>query len=351
MQTRWIRISLLLLLLVVMVLAAGVGAMKIPVPEVLRILAYKAGIPVHPLPDVAMMNVFWELRLPRVLMAVMIGGGLAIAGASLQGLFRNPLADPMLIGISSGASLAAVLVIVLYSFLPSFLLNWLPRYYLLNVVTFAGACACSLLVFRLSTTGNRTAVASLLLAGLAITALCNAFIGLITYTANDEELRNITFWSLGSLGGASWRITGALAPFIILPVIVLPVLSKSLNAYSLGETEAHYLGVNVRRLKIGILGLSTLAVGAAVASAGMIGFVGLVVPHILRSVTGTDHRQLLFNSAVLGAVLLTLADTVGRTIIAPAELPIGIVTALIGTPVFITLLLKQRKKLGGLETA
>lgn len=351
MSTRWMRIILLLLLATTMVLAAGFGAMQIPAMEVLRILAFKMGMANGPLPDMAMVNVFWELRLPRVLMAVLIGGGLAVAGASLQGLFRNPLADPMLMGISSGASLSAVLLIVLYSLLPVSLVAALPKYYLLNLVTFAGACACSLLVFRLSTTGNRTAVANLLLAGLAITALCNAFIGLATYVANDEELRSITFWNLGSLGGASWKVVGALAPFILLPVVLLPVLAKSLNAYALGETEAHYLGVNVRLLKIGILGMSTLAVGAAVASAGMIGFVGLIVPHILRTLTGTDHRQLLFNSAILGAVLLTLADTIGRTIIAPAELPIGIVTAMIGTPVFIILLLKQKKNLGGMETA
>lgn len=351
MQIKWIRTGLIATLLVTIVLAAGFGAMQIPALEVLRIIALKLGVYLDKAPDSAMVNVFWELRLPRVLMAVLIGSGLAVAGASLQGLFRNPLADPMLIGISSGASLAAVLVIVLYAAIPVSFSQHIPKYYLLNFVTFAGACGCSFLVFRLSTTGNRTAVASLLLAGLAITALCNAFIGLITYAANDEELRSITFWNLGSLGGASWSVIAALAPFILLPVILLPILSKSLNAYSLGETEAHYLGVDVRLLKMGVLLLSTLAVGAAVATAGMIGFVGLVVPHILRTITGTDHRQLLFNSAVLGAILLTLADTIGRTIIAPAELPIGIVTAMIGTPVFITLLLKQKKRIGGLEAA
>ncbi len=351
MRQQWIRISLIVCLLLTFLFAAGIGAMKIPVNEVLGMLGQKLGLPVSQVADEAVQNVFWQIRLPRVVMAVLVGAGLSVAGASLQGLFRNPLADPMLIGISSGASLAAVLMIVLLSALPVAWFTIIPKYYVLNLATFAGACICSVLVFRLSTVGRHTSVANVLLAGLAIAALCNALIGLITYTANDEELRTITFWNLGSLGGSSWSTVTAVAPFCGLPILLLPLLSKALNAYSLGEAEAGYLGINVRRLKWLVITLATLSVGAAVATCGIIGFVGLVVPHILRTATGTDHRHLLFNSALLGAILLTLADTLGRTLIAPAELPIGIVTAMIGTPVFIALLLRQRRKPGGLGLA
>jgi iron complex transport system permease protein len=279
-------------------------------------------------------------------MAVLIGAGLSVAGVAMQGLFRNPMADPGLIGISFGASLFAVLVIVVISALPTLYIDELmPRYYLLSIFTFAGACLTSLLVFRISRTGGKTVLVTLLLAGLAINGLCRALIDLITYTANDQQLRNATIWTMGSLGGATWQIVLMLLPFIITPIILLPRLAKSLNAFALGENEAAYLGINVKRLKTLIIVLATMAVGASVAVAGIIGFVGLIVPHMVRTISGNDHRGLLLNSALAGASLLTLADVCSRVLIAPAELPIGIVTAVLGTPVFVMLLLKQKKQL------
>lgn len=334
------------MLIVTAVVAAGIGAMHIAPQQVIAILLKQMNLHIPVTFDEGQANVLLQIRLPRVIAAMLIGSGLAVAGAAMQGLLRNPMADPTLIGISFGASFFAVLTIVVLSSLP-FLNNGslIPRYYLLNVMTFAGACLTSFLVFQLSRTGGRSLITTLLLSGLAINALCRALTDLVTYVANDEQLRTATFWTMGSLGGVTWSSVLALLPFILVPVILLPRLAKSLNAFALGEQEAAYLGIRVKRLKIAIIVLATLLVGASVAIAGVIGFVGLIVPHMLRSINGSDHRSLLPNSALLGATLLTMADVVSRTIIAPAELPIGIVTAVIGTPVFVILLIKQKKQL------
>lgn len=346
MKQGWLTISLILLLLVAVVLASGIGAMTILPQQVIAILLSKIGVHLPVTYDEGMANVLLQIRLPRVAMAVLIGAGLAVSGAALQGLFRNPMADPALIGISWGASLTAVMVIVLLSSTPlRHIDEYIPRYYLLNIATFVGACLTSILVFRLAKVGGKTSIITLLLAGLALSALCRALTDLITTVANDEQLRTATFWTMGSLGGASWTSVTALIPFIVLPLLVLPVLGKSLNAFALGENEAAYLGINVKKLKLWVLVMATLAVGASVAVSGIIGFVGLIVPHMLRSISGSDHRRLLPNCALLGAALLTLADVISRTLIAPAELPIGIVTAIMGTPVFIALLLKQKRQL------
>lgn len=334
--------ALLLLLVTSIILSAGMGAMHIPPMQVVSIIANALGIHLPVDYNEGMANVLLQIRLPRICLGLLIGAGLAIAGASLQGLFRNPLADARLIGVSSGASLFAVLVIAVLPAMPA-LTHTLPRYYLLNIATFTGACIASVLVFRISKAGSKTMTTTMLLAGLGINALCDSFMGLIISTANNEELRNITFWMLGSLGGANWSMIISLLPFILLPVCLLPRLAKSLNAYSLGEAEAMHLGIRVKQLKATVITLATLSVGASVAAAGIIGFVGLIVPHILRGISGSNHRTLLPQSALLGASLLTLADTLSRTIIAPAELPIGIITALLGTPLFIALLLKQKK--------
>lgn len=328
-------------------MAAGCGAMAISPAQVVAIILNKAGIHLNVAYTEGMENILWQIRLPRVCLGLLIGAALGISGAAMQGLFRNPLADPGLIGISAGASLAAVLTIVVLVGLPAIATqtSFIPQYYLLNIVTFMGACITSLLVFRMSRYQGKTLVATLLLAGIAVNALCSAFTGLITYNANNEQLRNITFWTLGSLGGASWNTVLAILPFVLPPIFLLPSLGKALNAYSLGEAEAGYVGVNVKAMKWKIVILATLAVGASVAVAGIIGFVGLITPHILRTISGSDHRRLLPNSALLGASLLTMADVVSRTIIAPSELPIGIMTAILGTPLFIMLLLKQKKQI------
>ena len=331
-----VRPGLILLLVACVLLAAGRGAMAISPLQVMAVLLDKVGIHLPVAYTEGMEGVLLQIRLPRIILAMLVGAGLAVAGASLQGLFRNPMADPVLIGISSGASLSAVATIVC--------LGGTGSYYLLNAGSFLGACLSSIVVFRLARSGGRTLVAMLLLAGLAVNALCNALTGLITYTANNEQLRSVTFWLMGSLGGASWSIILSLLPFIIIPVVLLPLSAKALNAWSLGEQEALHLGIDVRGLKVRIMVLATLSVGASVAVAGIIGFVGLIVPHIIRTLSGADHRNLLPDSALFGASLLVLADLVSRTLLAPAELPIGIITAVLGTPLFIFLLYRFKRE-------
>lgn len=285
--------------------------------------------------------ILWHIRIPRLLLGLMVGAGLAVCGAVMQGLFRNPLADPGLIGVSSGASLGAALSIVLGGqlMLATEWQRWLTPF-----SAFVFGAAVTLVVYKLASSRGRTEVATLLLAGVAIQAVTGAGIGLLTYLADDTQLRDLTFWSMGSLGGAQWNTVFVTAALSIPTLLVLLGLSRGLNALLLGEAEAAHIGIQVERLKILAITFSALLVGASVAAAGMIGFVGLVAPHLIRLSLGADHHFLLPASAVLGGVLLVLADVLARTIVSPAELPIGILTALIGGPFFIYLLLQQRER-------
>lgn len=339
---RWVLAGLVLLLLLTVVLSACIGAMKISYADFMQITGYHLGL-AEASPSLQKGPVLMVIRLPRIVLGVLVGASLGISGAALQGLFRNPLAEPGLIGISSGAALFATAVIVLEgSILNGF--RELFGYYGLMLAAFAGACICALLVYRLAVSQGRAVVAMLLLAGIAINALSGSFTGMFTYLSTNEQLRSITFWMLGSLGGGSWETVTALLPFTLAPLVLLPFMAKSLNAFSLGEQQAFHLGVRTGNVKKGVLILATMAVGASVAVSGVIGFVGLVIPHILRMCFGADHRLILPGSALFGAAILVLSDLVSRTIVAPAELPIGILTAVIGCPVFIYIIFRERKK-------
>lgn len=288
----------------------------------------------------AVMN---AIRLPRVLLAAVVGVALAVSGAAMQGLFRNPLADPGLIGISSGAALAVAAVIVLGNNFAGFL-----GMYGLSLAAFLGALLACVAVFRLARTSGVFSTTYLLLAGIAINALCAAGIGVLIYVSDDAQLRTITFWTMGSVGGALWSSV-IVATSMILPVaFVLVRNGRELNIALLGEDNARYLGVDTDRLKRTIIVCTALSVGAAVAVTGIIGFLGLVVPHLVRLMLGADHRILLPASALLGGILLVLADTVARTIVAPAEMPVGILTSLIGGPFFLWLLMRQSSERYGL---
>ncbi|MFB2117924.1 FecCD family ABC transporter permease [Parapedobacter sp. 2B3] len=337
--------ALLLLLIAACILSICVGAVKISASEFWSIIAYRTGISDQIGFAPQQEAVFLNIRLPRVLLGALVGGTLAIAGAALQGLFRNPLAEPGLIGISSGASLFAVLVIVLEQRYFSFLTATFG-YYALAIAAFVGACITTFLVYRLAVGNGKADITTLLLAGIAINALAGSFTGLLTYMATDDQLRNITFWTLGSLGGASWHTLGGILPFVVVSLVVLPFFAKPLNALSLGESQAGHMGINVGLIKRLIIITATLGVGASVAVSGMIGFIGLVIPHILRMAFSADHRLVIPGSALLGATVLVLADVVARTIFAPAELPIGILTAIIGAPAFIYIILVERRKRG-----
>ncbi|WP_316820869.1 iron ABC transporter permease [Pedobacter gandavensis] len=337
-------ISLSLALFLAAAFSLGLGAVKIPVTDVLLILVRKAGFFSEYQVSIQHEGVMNIVRLPRVLLGILVGAALGISGAAVQGIFRNPLAEPGLIGISAGASLMAVIVIVLEMALFAGLSNILG-YYLLAFGAFAGAGIAAMLVYQISRTDGKSNVATMLLAGIAINALAGALTGLITYMADDQQLRNITFWMLGSLAGATWETVLAIFPFVLLPVLILPYMGKALNAFALGETQANQIGLRVNRIKRNVVILSTLAVGAAVAVSGIIGFVGLLVPHTIRLLIGVDNKYVLPASALMGALMLTLADMLCRTIIAPIELPIGVITALLGTPLFLYILIKDKKKL------
>lgn len=342
-RARWMLVLLGVLLLVVLLLSLSIGAVAVPLADIFGILAQTVGLPVGSDPNPGHLSVLRDIRAPRVVLGALVGAGLAVSGAAIQGLFRNPLADPGLIGVSSGAAMAAVTVIVLGA-------TWLHGlssalgYYTLPLAAFLGSVFVTLLVYRLANVHGRTDVATMLLAGIAINALMGAITGLLTYAATDAQLRTLTFWSMGSLGNATWDQVLAATPLLLLPILALPFFAPALNAILLGEAEAGHLGFNLERTKRILIVLVALVVGAAVALSGVIGFVGLVVPHLLRLAMGPDHRFLLPASALLGASLLLLADLLARTLVAPAELPIGIITAVIGGPFFLWLLQRYRTR-------
>ena len=288
-------------------------------------------------------TILFDIRLPRICLAILIGAILAISGAVMQGLFRNPLAAPSLIGVSSGASVGASVVIVLAgAWLQS---NTALGLSLVAVGAFIGSFLVTVLVYRLSTSALGTSVTTMLLAGIAVSALAGAVSGLLSYYADNEMLRQISIWQMGNLSTANWQRVLVLTVVAILVLSLFPRESKSLNALLLGESEARHLGIDVQQVKRKLILLTTLGIGTAVAIGGMIGFVGLIVPHIVRLLIGPDHRWLLPASALAGGVLLLLADTIARIIIAPTELPTGILTAILGAPFFIMLLVQQRREI------
>lgn len=285
--------------------------------------------------------VLLDIRLPRVLLGMVVGASLAVSGAVMQGLFRNPLADPGLVGVGAGAGLGAILAIVLGGLLPPALAG-LFGWHLVPLAAFFGGWLTTLLLYRIATRQGRTSVATMLLAGIALAAILSAVAGLLILRANDTQLRDLTFWGLGSLAGANWPKLAVAAPIMILALLYAPWLARGLNALALGEAAAGHVGIRVQRVKNRAILTVAAATGAAVAVSGGIAFVGIVVPHLLRLASGPDHRWLLINSGLLGAVVLLLADMAGRTAIAPAELPIGIVTAMLGGPFFLWVLLRNR---------
>ncbi len=285
--------------------------------------------------------IIFDIRLPRVVLGMLIGAALAVSGAVMQGLFRNPLADPGIVGVSAGAGLGAIGVIVLgtTSLAP---LVQLLGIYALPLAAFLGGLATTLLLYRVATRRGQTSIATMLLAGIALGAMAGAFSGVLVFLADDRQLRDLTFWGLGSLAGATWTKIAAAGPIILVVLLAAPFLARGLNALALGEAAANHMGVPVQRLKNVAIVAVAAATGASVAVSGGIGFVGIVVPHLLRLLIGPDNRYLLPCSALLGASLLLIADAVSRTIVAPAELPIGIVTAAVGGPFFLWILLRRR---------
>lgn len=337
-RTLFIALSVLCLLAVWLSLA--LGPVSLPLMDTLRAGLRLLGLPLDGEGLEQAELILGQIRLPRTLLGLAVGAVLALSGVAMQGLFRNPLADPGLVGVSSGAALGAAVAIVGGAWFGGVPEAFAP--YLLSLCAFLGGLGVTALVYRLGRRDGQTNVATMLLAGIALTALASSAVGLFTYLADDATLRTLTFWNLGSLNGASYQ---RLWPLVLVATAValwLPRRAQALNAMLLGESEARHLGFEVESLKRELVFCTALGVGAAVAAAGLIGFIGLVVPHLVRLLAGPDHRVLLPASLLAGASLLLFADLIARLALAPAELPIGIVTAFIGAPFFLYLLLRGR---------
>jgi len=344
-RNRIISVILLTILLLSTLLSIGMGGVSITPLQVFSIFLDRLGIESPWQYTNQQEMVLFAIRLPRVLLAILVGAGLSVSGAIMQGLFRNPLADPGLVGVSSGAAVFAVATIVFGTTLLGGISSLLGTY-MIPFAAFLGSMVVIFTVYRLSTWQGQTSVATMLLAGIALSAIAAAGMGLMILIADESQLRDITFWTLGSLGGATWTTLLIVSPFILLGLLGSLRLARPLNTILLGESAATHLGIQTEPLKRKVILITGLTVGAAVAVTGIINFVGLVVPHLVRLTIGPDHRTLIPGSALLGASLMLLADLISRTIISPAELPIGLVTALIGAPFFLWLLLQFRQKAG-----
>ncbi|GGR94339.1 hypothetical protein Snoj_55610 [Streptomyces nojiriensis] len=319
-------------------LSAGVGAYDIPLTDVLASVRHHLGLGGAPLDRVGE-SVLWNVRLPRVVLALLVGASLGCAGALMQGVFGNPLAEPGVIGISAGAAVGAVAAIGLGL---SFFGNWT-----ITVCAFIAGLITVSSVYLLSRNGGKTEVVTLILTGIAVNAFAGALIGLFVFFADSGQVNQITFWQLGSLAQATWPKVLAVLPCAVAGLVIAPLYSRRLDLLSLGERPARHLGIDVERLRLSLILVVALLTAAAVAVAGVITFIGLLVPHLLRMANGPGHRFLVPGSALAGAVVLVAGDLAARTLAQPAELPLGVLTALLGSPFFFWLLRRTRRKQGG----
>lgn len=331
--------GLVVALIVACIAAASIGAFDIAPTQVVAAIGRKIGLlgdaPLHALND----QVLWEIRFPRVVLGAIVGGSLGAAGAAMQGSFANPLAEPGIVGVSSGAVLGAVAQIVLgFAPLGTFTLPF---------AAFIGGVITVAVVYFSSRANGRTEVVTLILTGVALNALLGAIIGLFTYFSEDAELRSITFWTLGSVANATWTKVVAVAPFALIGLVVAIMNAHKLDLLALGERPARHLGLRVEQFRIVMLAVTAILTASAVAVSGIILFIGLVVPHLVRVMAGPRHRVLLPASALLGAALLVIADLVARTIAAPSEIPLGVLTSILGSPVFLWQLRRTRASQGG----
>ena len=338
-STAWLlTVGLVVALLVLVPVAAGLGAYPIPTGDVLSSVQHRLGLGGGAL-DRVPESVLWNVRFPRIALALLVGASLGCAGALMQGVFGNPLAEPGVIGVSSGAAVGAVAVIALGL---DFLGTWT-----VSAVAFVTGLGTVLLVYAMSRSGGRTEVVTLILTGIAVNAFAGALIGLFLFFADTAAVNQITFWQLGSPSQATWPKVLAVLPCAVVGLTLAPRYAGRLDLLALGERPARHLGVDVERLRVVLVLVIALLTAAAVSVSGIISFVGLVVPHLLRMAAGPGHRFLIPASALLGALVLLGADLTARTVAAPAELPLGVLTALIGSPFFFWLLRRTRRGQGG----
>ncbi len=344
-----LKYSLVLLMPLLIIVSLLIGEIDVSFGELVEVLTGGS--------ESSLTNtVILHMRLPRVLLTIIVGGGLAACGAAMQSVFRNPLVEPGLVGISTGAALAAVVYIVFFQYVSVELYNVVGRF-AMPLFTFIGALVATILVYRIGSIGRRTDVTLIILAGVAINALCMALTGLILYFADLAALREFTFWSFGSFANASWTTVAIGCVFVIGPILFILPLRSALNLFSLGEDQVNYSGFNAMRIKRAVIVLSAISIGGAVSVVGVIGFIGLVVPHIIRILMGPDNRKLIPYSIFLGALLTMFADLLAKgllknfislftsePVLEGVELPVGMVTALMGAPFFIYLLISAKRK-------
>ncbi|WP_019143483.1 FecCD family ABC transporter permease [Aeromicrobium massiliense] len=339
-RTSGLFLALGALLVVMVLVAAGRGHLDVPPMQVLGSILHRLGLDVGPLPEHPQGDAtLWNVRFPRVALAVLVGASLATAGALMQGVFGNPLAEPSVVGVSTGAAFAASVSIV---FSLAFAGSWTTP-----LLAFAGGLVTTLLVYVMSRSDGRTEVVTLVLTGIAVNAVCSAGMALMLFLGDTAAREEIVFWQLGSLNGSRWQHVVIVLPFVVAGLAGAAVIARRLDVLALGDRAARHVGIDVERLRVVAIVLVALLTAAAVSFAGIIGFVGLVVPHLVRMVVGPGHRVLVPASALGGAVLLLAADLVARTAVESADLPIGMLTSLVGGPFFFWLLRRTRRSAGG----
>ncbi len=337
-----VLVGLAIALLVVVLLAVTLGAVYIPILTTAKIIINRIPLLNRLVSSSWSENqetIILTVRMPRVLLALLVGMGLAVAGAIFQALFKNPMADPSIIGSSQGAALGATL-----AFFFGINLSW-KGLTSVSVMAFAGSLLAVLVVYMIARSGGRTSIPSLLLVGIAMSSFLASIVSTLMVVSEDR-MHSIFFWLMGGLGAANWNMVLGITPFIMLGALLSVIYGRDLNLMLLGEERAAQLGLEVERFKWVMIVTASLTVGAAVSVSGIIGFVGLITPHIVRLLTGPDHRFLVPGSLLGGGLFLVLADTLARTVIAPNELPVGIVTAFFGAPFFIYLLRRKKREVG-----
>ena len=329
-RQRHLLLTFLISLIVSVLLAVTIGSFKISVFDILLGKLDELGS-----------TILYTIRMPRVMLAAFVGASLAISGACLQGLFRNPLADPGLIGVSAGAALGAAFAIVFSSRFIS--LNFLGPY-LIPFSAIIGSASVIIILFVITKGFGYDGVTYMLLAGIAVNSIAGVGIGVLTYISDDSELRSLTFWTMGSFGGVTWPLIIPAIVVILFSIVWIIGLSRKLDLIQLGDVEASRLGINIKKVRFGVIISSAVVVGISGALSGMIGFVGLVIPHLVRILGGVNHLYVLIGSAIFGSILMVISDMMCRVIISPAELPVGLITSGLGSPFFLWLIFKMRTR-------
>tara|TARA_B100001113_G_scaffold151243_1_gene123992 strand:+ start:320 stop:1339 length:1020 start_codon:yes stop_codon:yes gene_type:complete len=329
-RQKYFLVSFLIFLLTSIVLGVSIGSFDISIKNILQFNV-----------DSLSKTILLTIRMPRVVLAAFVGASLAISGACLQGLFRNPLADPGLIGVSAGAALGAAFSIVFSSYF-TFLNFFGP--YLIPFSAIVGSATVIIILFVITRGFGYDGVTYMLLAGIAVNAIAGVGIGMLTYISDDSQLRSLTFWTMGSFGGVTWPLILPAMVVILLAIIWIIGLSRKLDLIQLGDIEASRLGLNIKKVRFGVIISSAVVVGISVALSGMIGFVGLIVPHLVRILGGVNHSFVLIGSALFGSILMVISDMLCRIIISPAELPVGLITSALGSPFFLWLIFNMRSK-------